>query len=67
MLFIWALVVILKQGITFLIDMIKYPLFEKIESGLSELSRYKVCEGLTLLPPLSDELVLGQSCGDFSK
>jgi hypothetical protein len=52
MLFIWALVVILKQGIIkLLIDMIKYHFFKKIESGLSELSRHKVCEGTDIAAP----------------
>lgn len=48
-----AFLVILKQGITLLIDMVEYHVFQEAEQALSGLSRYGIREGVTLLPPLS--------------
>ena len=55
---IWALLIVLKQGITLLIDMVECHVFDEAEQPLNELPGHAIREGVMLLPPLSYELVL---------
>ena len=59
-LLLWTLLVIFKQNISSLIEVIECHVFEKTEQALSVLAGRKIVKGVTLLPPLSDELVFSQ-------
>lgn len=50
--------VILKQGITLLIDMIKYHFFKKTKPHFNKLLKYKVREGVTLMNQCSIGFIL---------
>ena len=57
-LLIWTILVILKRGISQLIDAIESRVFEISGQSLSEGVRGRTVETTAPLPPLSDELVL---------
>lgn len=56
-LLVWTLLVILKRGISVLIESIESCIFEWSESPLDRNVGRRRSGGATLLPPLSDELV----------
>lgn len=58
-LLLWTLMVILKRGISFLIEAIECRVFQRTEQVQSKLGS-RVVDGATLLPSLSDELVFSQ-------
>lgn len=55
-LLVWTLLVILKRGISVLIESIESCIFERVEP-LPDRNVGRRSGGVTLLPPLSDELV----------
>ena len=57
-LLVWTILVMLKQGITQLIDGIESRVFDISGQTLSKEVRGRIIERATLLPPLSNELVL---------
>ena len=59
-LLVWTLLVILKRGISILIEAIECRVFKRIEPASSRFVGNKKAEKATLLPPLSDELVFSQ-------
>ena len=56
-LLIWTILVMLKRGITYLIDAIEGGVFERVEQHLNREIQVRETGVATLLPPLSDELV----------
>ena len=59
-LLLWTVLMMLKQGITQLIDIVERRIFDVNVQAKEESSREKLIGEATLLPPLSDELVLSQ-------
>ena len=59
-LLIWTILVMLKRGISQLIDVIEGEVFVISGQSLSERARWRTVERATFLPPASDELVLTQ-------
>ena len=57
-LLIWTILMMLKRGITLLIEGIEERVFERSVLSVSERDRNGEVESATLLPPLSDRLVL---------
>lgn len=57
-LLIWTILVMVKRGVSQLIDAIESKVFDKSEQTLSEEIRERGVGCATLLPPLSDDLVL---------
>ena len=56
-LLVWTLLVILKRGISVLIESIESCIFERIEPPPDRNAGRRRAGRATLLPPLSDELV----------
>jgi hypothetical protein len=59
-LLVWTILVMIKRGITQLIDIIESRVFDVSEQTPREREVKEDIEDRTLLPPLSDELVLGR-------
>ena len=59
-LLLWTVLMMLKRGITQLIDIVERRIFDVNVQAKEESSREKLIGEATLLPPLSDELVLSQ-------
>ena len=57
-LLMWTISVMFKRGISQLIDAIESRVFDRGEKSLSGGVRGRTVEAATLLPPLSDELIL---------
>lgn len=57
-LLVWTILVMLKQGITYLIDAIEGGVFERVEQRSKKKVGVRATGVATLLPPLSDELVI---------
>lgn len=57
-LLLWTLLVMVKQGVSQLIEVLESRVFERSEQTTSEEDRAETEGQATLLPPLSDELVL---------
>lgn len=57
-LLVWTILVMLKRGISQLIDVIEERVFDRSVQPLRERDQERKIEPATLLPPLSDELVL---------
>ena len=59
-LLLWTVLMILKRGITQLIEIVERRTFDVNVQAKEERGREKLIDEATLLPPLSDELVLSQ-------
>ena len=57
-LLIWTILIMLKRGITCLIDAIEGRVFERVEQRSNREIGVRASGEATLLPPLSDELVV---------
>lgn len=59
-LLVWTILVMLKRGIIQLIDVIEERVFERVVQPSTEGVQERRIEKSTLLPPLSDEIVLAR-------
>ena len=59
-LLLWTILVMIKRGVTQLIEVFENKAFDRSERSLSEALRSERVKAATLLPPLDDDLVISQ-------
>ena len=57
-LLLWTILVMIKRGVTQLIEVIENKVFDRSERSLREALRSEEVRAATLLPPLNDDLVI---------